>query len=360
MKSVKLNSPVIGYSERRAAGKVLKSGQLAQSKEVSEFEDSFSDFVEGRYCIAVNSGTSALHTIFVSLGIGPGDEVLVPNFTFAASANSVAITGAKVILVDVDIRTFTIDINDLVSKISSRSKAILVVHLYGLPGNMPEILKVSQERGLFVVEDAAQAHLAEIQAKRVGTFGVAAAFSFYPTKNMTSCEGGMIVTSEEYIRDFSKKFRNQGMLKRYENEIVGLNYRMTEIHAAIGVRQLRKIVSWTQRRQDNAAYLSERLKNYVEVPFVPEGYSHVFHQYTIKVTNNRETFIQKLWGHGIASDVYYPFLISDLPSFKSSHLHNPFPVSRKLSETVLSLPVHPKLSTKDLKRVCHAVIASHE
>lgn len=344
--------PEIGKAERKAVDRVMRSGLLAQGSEVSSFEKEFSKFVEDRECVAVNSGTSALHIALLSLGIGKGDEVIVPSFTFAATANSVALTGATPVFVDIDPITFCIDPIEIVRAITPKTKAIQVVHLYGLAADMPAIMKIAKKHKLLVIEDAAQAHLASIDAKPVGTFGDAAAFSFYPTKNMTSGEGGMIVFKDSSSARTARLYRNQGMEKRYENEIVGFNLRMTDIHAAIGRVQLSKLAEKTQRRQENATFLSKGIANSVEVPFVPLGFSHVFHQYTIKVQGDRDSFASKLADLGVGSGVYYPIPVHELPAFnKKKVLAN----TSLICKQVLSLPVHPLLSKKDLKSIVAAV-----
>ena len=351
VKSIPLAKPMITRAERRAVDRVLRSGNLAQGPEVAAFEIEFSQFVGGRECVAVNSGTSALHVALLSLGIGPGDEVIVPSFTFAATANSVALAGAEPIFVDIDPRTFNIDPTEIERAITPRTKAIQVVHLYGLPANMIDIMKIAERHNLKVIEDAAQAHLASINSKPVGTFGDAAAFSFYPTKNMTSGEGGMIVFANSQNARVAKLLRNQGMEKRYQNEVIGFNLRMTDIHAAIGRQQLRKINSWTKKRQANAIYLSSKISKVV-TPAIPNGYSHVFHQYTIRVPHNRDAFSIKLNDLGIGNGVYYPTQVHKLPSF-SRNIE--LPHTQAATEEVISLPIHPSLSKTDLSRIADAV-----
>ena len=352
MKTIPVAKPEIGRAERKAVDRVMRSGLLAQGPEVVNFEKEFSKFVEDRECVAVNSGTSALHVSLLSLGIGKGDEVIVPSFTFAATANSVALTGATPVFVDINPQTFCIDPVAIDNAVTAKTKAIQVVHLYGLPADMTAIMKIAKKHRLLVIEDAAQAHLASIDGKPVGSFGDAAAFSFYPTKNMTSGEGGMIVYKDPSAARRGRLYRNQGMEKRYENEIVGFNLRMTDIHAAIGRVQLRKLAEKTLRRQENAAFLSERIHNSVEVPFIPTGFSHVFHQYTIKVQGNRDSFARKLTDLGVGSGVYYPIPVHELPAFgkKKTLLQ-----TTQVCAQVLSLPVHPGLSNKDLKTIAAAV-----
>jgi len=278
--------------------------------------------------------------------------VIVPSFTFAATANSVALTGATPVFVDIDPITFCIDPNEITKAITPKTKAIQVVHLYGLAAEMPAVMKIARKYKLLVIEDAAQAHLASIDGKPVGTFGDAAAFSFYPTKNMTSGEGGMIVFKDSSAARTARLYRNQGMEKRYENELIGFNLRMTDIHAAIGRVQLSKLMEKTKRRQENAAYLSENISKIVVVPLAPKGYSHVFHQYTIKVPGDRDFFASKLTGLGVGSGVYYPIPVHELPAFgKRKNLPN----TSLICKQVLSLPVHPALSKKELRTIVTAI-----
>lgn len=351
MKNIPVAKPLIDRQDIRAVVKVMKSGGLAQGPQVAAFESEFSKFVQDRDCVAVNSGTSALHLALLSLGIGAGDEVIVPSFTFAATANSVALTGAKPIFVDIDPRTYNINPTLIEAAITQRTKAIQVVHLYGLPADMLTITAIAKKHNLLIIEDAAQAHLAEINGQPVGTFGDAAAFSFYPTKNMTSGEGGMIVVRNSEQARICKLLRNQGMEQRYQNEAVGFNLRMTDIHAAIGRSQLKKVQAWTRARQENARYLNEKITE-VTIPFIPDGYSHVFHQYTIRVNAQRDEFSSKLTELGVGNSVYYPTQVHKLPSFDLAlNLKH----TEEATRQVLSLPVHPSLSKKDLNRIAGAV-----
>jgi dTDP-4-amino-4,6-dideoxygalactose transaminase len=351
MTPIPLAKPLIGREEIRAVRKVMQSGKLAQGAKVAEFENDFSKHVQDLHCVAVNSGTSALHLALLSLGIGQGDEVIVPSFTFAATANSVALTGAIPIFVDIDPKTFNIDPEKIESAITPRTRAIQVVHLYGLPANMNPIIKIAQKHNLLIIEDAAQAHLSKIDGKQVGTFGDAAAFSFYPTKNMTSGEGGMIVFKSEDSARLARLYRNQGMEKRYQNEVVGFNLRMTDIHAAIGIEQLKKLPKWTKLRQRNANFLSENITG-VATPHIPTGFEHVFHQYTIRVVGKRDEFSKLLTERGIGNDVYYPTQVHKLPSFNLNH---DLVETQKATESVISLPVHPSLSIKELKSIARSV-----
>ena len=347
MKTIPLAKPQINWRERRAVSKVLKSSSLAQGPEVKALEKEFSKIVGGRDCVAVNSGTSALHLSLIALGITENDEVIVPSFTFAATANVVALVGAKPIFVDIDPKTYCIDPVAVANAITENTKAIIVVHLYGLPANMNQIQQLANKHSLLVIEDAAQAHLAAIDKQNVGTFGDAAAFSFYPTKNMTAGEGGMIVLKDLTKARVCRLLRNQGMETRYQNEIVGFNLRMTDIHAAIGRCQLKKLPKATEKRISNAKFLSDNL-NSNSLPFIPEEYRHVFHQYTVRISHNRDTFSKLLKEKGVGNDVYYPTPVHKLPSFDFKiELLNTITAAQE----VISLPVHPSLTKNQLRKI---------
>jgi len=351
VKKIPLAKPLIGRLERRAVGRVLRSGGLAQGPEVAQFEKIFSKYVGDQECVAVNSGTSGLQVALLSLGIGSGDEVIVPSFTFAATANCVALTGAVPIFVDIDPITFNLDPKRIESEISKKTKAIIVVHLFGLPGCMEEINKIALKHNLLVVEDAAQAHMAAIKDHPVGTFGDAAVFSFYPTKNMTSGEGGMVVLSDSEAARRCRLLRNQGMEIRYQNEIVGFNLRMSDIHASIGIVQLKRLPAWTERRIQNANFLSEKIES-ASTPLTPKGYKHVFHQFTIRIQRNRDLVSEKLFSRGIGNAVYYPTPVHRLPSFD---LNLKLTESDLASKEVLAIPVHPSLTRSDLRRIAAEV-----
>lgn len=344
--------PIIGDDERAAVDRVLQSGMLAQGSEVKSFEDEFSEIVANRHCIAVNSGTSALHMAFVAAGIRQGDEVIVPSFTFAATANAVRLAGATPVFADIEQDYFNLSPKAVEAAITPRTRAIMPVHLYGHPAEMTELTAISQRHNLLLFEDAAQAHAASLNGTPVGAFGVAGSFSFYPTKNMTSGEGGMVTTGCDHIARQLRLLRNQGMERRYENEVIGFNTRMTDIHASIGRVQLKKLAGWTKTRQDNAAFLSQNISGVVTPPTAHNAV-HVFHQYTIRVVDhNRDRFAEELAKRGVGSGVYYPTPVHRLPSFG---LTLDLPTTEQVARECLSLPVHPSLSQGDLETIVNAV-----
>jgi dTDP-4-amino-4,6-dideoxygalactose transaminase len=346
--------PIIGDEERAAVDRVMRSGMIAQGPEVAAFEQEFSGaLVGGRECVAVNSGTSGLHLGLLAAGIGPGDEVVVPSFTFAATANSVALTGATPVFADIEPGTFCLDPAAVEAVVTERTKAVMPVHLYGHPADMSGLQAVADRHGLALFEDAAQAHGATWDGRPVGSFGTFAMFSLYPTKNMTSGEGGM-VSCDGNVAHRMRLLRNQGMAKQYANELVGFNNRMTDIHAAIGRVQLTKLPGWTEDRRRNAAFLDAHLENVV-VPPVRGGATHVYHQYTIRVEGDRDGMVTALREeYGVGSGVYYPIPNHRLPSFG---LDLDLPETERAAREVISLPVHPSLSSDDLERVVEAVNA---
>lgn len=353
--------PLIGEEEINAVADVMRTGTIAQGPQVGAFEEEFvRQLVPGTQAVAVNSGTSALHLGLLAAGIGPGDEVIVPSFTFAATANSVAITGATPVFADIDPLTFTLSPASASQAITPRTRAIMPVHLYGHPASMDALQAIADERGLAIFEDAAQAHGATLHGRPVGSFGAFAAFSFYPTKNMTSGEGGMVTSFDPELIRWVRLARNQGMEKRYANEIIGLNNRMTDIHAAIGRVQLTKVGGWTAQRQANAAYLSAHLRGVV-TPHVAPGVTHVYHQYTIRVEEDRDGFARALGEeHGIGSGVYYPIPNHELPSLACFAPATDLPATRAAAAQVLSLPVYPSLTRSNLDRIVEAVNALAE
>ncbi|WP_144761995.1 DegT/DnrJ/EryC1/StrS aminotransferase family protein [Curtobacterium sp. 9128] len=349
--------PLIGADERRAVDAVLASGQLTQGPEVAAFERDFAaTLLDGRPVVAVNSGTAALHLALLALGIGAGDEVIVPSFTFAATANAVRLVGATPVFVDIEPSTFCIAPSAVERAITPRTRAVVPVHLYGHPADMTAVGALAHANGLLVIEDAAQAHGARWVGRRVGCLGDAGVFSLYPTKNMTSAEGGMVAVASPRTERTVRLLRNQGMAQRYANEIVGFNARMSDVHAAIGRAQLRKVLTWTAQRQANAAYLSGELTGVVTPVVHPEA-EHVFHQYVVRVPEDRDGFVAALrTEYGIGAGVYYPTPVHRLPSFVDASVDRSALVETdRAAAEVVALPVYPTLTLRELDRIVHAV-----
>ena len=360
--------PLIGAEERAAVDAVLAGGMVVQGPQVAAFEEEFSArVVGGAHCVAVNSGTSAQHLAALASGAGADREaeVIVPSFTFAATANSVAITGARPVFADIDPVTFTLDPASVEAAVTERTIAIEVVHLYGLPADMPKILDIARRHGLAVWEDCAQAHAAAIDDEPVGAFGAWGSFSFYPTKNMTSLEGGMVATADAGLARRVRLLRNQGMERQYANEVVGLNNRMTDVAAAVGRVQLTRLAGWTAARRANAAALDAGLADApgVVTPHVPPGYTHVYHQYTIRLEGASAAerdevarVLREQWQVG--TGVYYPIPNHRLPSLAPYAPGLDLPGTERAARECLSLPVHPSLSEADLERIVRAVGAA--
>lgn len=352
--------PIIGDEEREAVDRVLRSGMVAQGPEVEAFEKEFAEhFVQGRETVAVNSGTSGQHLGLLAAGVGVGDEVIVPSFTFAATGNSVALAGATPVFADIEPDYFTLDPEAVRAAITPRTKGIMPVHLYGHPFMVDEITSIAQEYGIAIFEDAAQAHGASWDGRPVGTLGTFAMFSLYPTKNMTSGEGGMVSCEEGPIARNVRLLRNQGMETQYANEVIGFNTRMTDIHAAIGRVQLTKVDAWTKRRQRNAAVLDAGLEGIagVVIPKVAEKATHVYHQYTVRLDPAERDRIRTALKdeHGVGSGVYYPIPNHRLPSLEKYAPGIDLPETERAAREVLSLPVHPSLTDGDLDRIIAAM-----
>lgn len=352
---INIAAPQIGDEEKRAVQEVLESGMLAQGPRVKALEDAFAEMCDVKYAVATSSGTTALHTALLAHNIGTGDEVITTPFTFIASANSILYTGAKPVFVDIDPFTFNIDPQKIEAAITPHTRAIMPVHLFGLSCDMKPITEIAQRYDLAIIEDACQSHSATYFGKKVGSFGCGA-FSLYPTKNITSAEGGMITTNDSQIAEECRIIRQHGMSIRYHHQQLGYNYRMSDVHAAIGYEQLKKLERFNQARQENASYFSQHLRGAI-TPFVPEGYQHVFHQYTIRVPEGqRDALRDFLRESGIVSGVYYPIPIHKQPyyihEFGEALTH---PEAEKAAREVLSLPVHPGLSKEDLAKIVATV-----
>ena len=282
---IPIAKPLIGEEEKQAVMEVLSSGVLAQGPRVAAFEEAFARMTGVKYAVATSSGTTALHTALLAHGIGAGDEVITTPFTFIASANSILYAGARPVFVDIDPRTFNIDPGQIEAAITPRTMAIMPVHLFGLVVDMDPIVEIARKRGLIIIEDACQSHGAEYKGGRAGSFGTGC-FSLYPTKNMTSAEGGMITTNDAGIAERCKVIRQHGMRRQYYHDELGFNFRMTDVHAAIGLAQLNKLARFNESRIANAQYLSAHLRGVV-TPVVPSDCKHVFHQYTVRVPGGR-------------------------------------------------------------------------
>jgi dTDP-4-amino-4,6-dideoxygalactose transaminase len=353
--TIKISGPILDEEEKKAVIDVLDSGQLSQGEKVKQLEKLFAKYIGTKYAIALNSGTAALHLALIANEIGEGDEVITSPFSFVASASSILMTKAKPVFVDIEEDSFNINPDLIKEKITNKTKAVIPVHLFGYPSDMEKIIKIAKEHNLTIIEDACQAHGAKIGDKNVGTFGIGC-FSFYPTKNITTGEGGMITTNDEKIDDLIRKLRNHGSLIRYHHDILGYNYRMTELSAAIGIAQLKKLEFFNSRRIENALYLKEKIKiPGIVTPKLKNRYRHVFHQFTIRVTKKykmtREKLIKKLKQNDIECEIYYPIPIHKQTLFKKLGYDEKLPICEKITKEVLSLPIHPSVLKNDLNKI---------
>jgi len=352
---IHIAKPQMGPEKKQAVLEVLDSGMIAQGPRVKAFEEAFAAMCGVKHAVATTSGTTALHVALLAHGIGEGDEVITSPFTFIASANSVLFTGARPVFVDIDPGTFNIDAGQIEAAITPRTKAIMPVHLFGLTADMGEITEIAGHHGLAVIEDACQAHGAECHGKRAGSFGTGA-FSLYPTKNITSAEGGMITTDDDAVAESCRVIRQHGMRRRYYHDELGFNFRMTDVHAAIGLAQLGKLARFNAARAATASAYDEHLDGVV-VPPVPDGYRHVYHQYTVRVPNGRrDAFVDHLKANGVGSGVYYPVPIHQQTYYVEALGYDvSMPVAEQAAREVVSLPVHPALTKDEVQTVIRAV-----
>ena len=348
---IHIAKPLLGEEEQRAVAEVLESGMIASGPKVNLFEKQFAEFVGTKYAVATTSGTTALHLAILSLGIKKGDEVIIPSFSFIATANIMLFSNATPVFCDVNPKTFNIDTLKIENLISKKTRAIMPVHLYGQPADMKPIMDIAEKKGIYVIGDAAQAHGGKYGNKITGSFGDVECFSFYPTKNMTTGEGGMITTNNEELAEKARSIENHGREKTkwgYEHGRLGYNYRMTDVAAAIGIEQLKKLPGFVKKRRENAQYYNKNI-NSIETPYVLDNTKHAYHQYTIK-TKNRELLINKLKKNDIGFGIYYP-----KPLHFYNHLkkfaHNDLKNSEKLVQEVLSIPIHPALTKQNLENI---------
>jgi perosamine synthetase len=350
---IPISKPFIGEEEKRAVMEVLDSGMLVMGPRNEQLEKAFVTLCGVKHAIATSSGTTALELALRAHGIGPEDEVLTPSFTFIASVNSILYTGARPVFVDVDAAAFNVDVAKLEQAITPKTKAILVVHLYGRPCEMDAIAELTSKRGLALIEDACQAVGATHNGRAVGSFGTGA-FSLYATKNVMSGEGGMITTDDDAVADRARLLRTHGMRRRYHHDMLGYNYRMSDLHAAIGVVQMGRLAGFNDSRRRNASFLSENIRSVV----TPQGaQGHVWHQYTVRLDRgrDRELAIKQLTRAGIGTGIFYPVPAHKQPYIQEMVGSISLPVTEQLAREVFSLPVHPQLSHADLERIATEV-----
>jgi len=356
--------PQIDEQEIEMVVKVLKSGLLTSllgsGPMATQFEDAFAKFVKAKHAIAVNSGTAALHLALLAADVASGDEVILPSFTFVSTAETVVLAGAKPVFVDIDSTTYNIDPEKIEDAITAKTKAIMPVDLYGLSADMEAIKEIAQKHDLTVIEDAAQAHGALYRGKPPGNFADMACWSFYGSKNMTTGEGGMLTTNADEIAERVLCMRSHGEKKEYHSVMIGHNYRMPEIEAAIGNTQLRKLPTFVEKRRSNAKHLTERLAeiNRLQLPTEPPDYKHSWYLYTVRLkeadTTERDRVVDRLRKRAIGAAVYYPTPIHLMPYYRKFGKYH-LPETEKASQQVFSLPVHPGVTLEEIAYIADSV-----
>lgn len=350
--------PDLGPEEVAAVTEVLESGMLAQGRRVAALEEGWANYVGVRHAIAMGNGTQALMAIFAGIDLEPGDEVITVSHTFAATANAILYTGATPVFIDIEPDTYLIDAKKIEAAITPRTRAICPVHLFGLVADMDMILAIADRHGLIVVEDACQAHGATFRGRPAGSFGHGA-FSLYATKNMTTAEGGFVTTNDDRLADWLRLYRNQGMRARYQFEMLGYNFRMTDLQAAIGLVQLDKLEGNTARRQAIARRYDEAFADLpVRLPVTPDGRVHVFHQYTVEVGEARDAIVAELREAGIGADIYYPIPVHRQAYIMERGLHAELPVTDAAAARTLALPMFPTLTEAEQRTVVEALRAA--
>jgi dTDP-4-amino-4,6-dideoxygalactose transaminase len=347
--------PFITDAEKTAVLEVLDSGMLAQGTRTAQLEDAFAEICGTKHAVATSSGTTALHLGLLANGIGEGDEVITSPFTFIASVNSILFVGARPVFADIEMSTFNIDPVSVEEKITSKTRAIMPVHLYGQMCKMDAIMAIADKHNLVVIEDAAQAIGATFNNKPAGCFGTAA-FSLYATKNVMSGEGGMITTDDDRVAEHCRMLRNHGMKQRYYHDMLGYNFRTSDIHAAIGLAQISRLEEMTERRRKNAEFYNENLKTVITPQTLPEA-EHVWHQYTVRFDGgrDRDKAAEQLKENGVGSGIFYP-----VPAHQQGYIRDivgevELPVAEQMANEVLSLPVHPQLTQEDREKIVYEV-----
>lgn len=351
--------PVIGAEEMAAVGDVLASGMLVQGEVVRKFEEEFSRYIGVKESVAVSNGTVSLDMALRALDLPRGDEVICPAFTFIATANSILYQDLRPKFADVDPSTFNLDPESLAEAITPNTRAVVGVHLYGQPFDVKAVRQICEDHNLALIEDCAQAHGAEYDGQKVGSFGIGC-FSFYPTKNMTTGEGGMITLEDEGLAARLRLMRNHGDTGKYNHVALGYNYRMTNLQAAIGLPQLKRLDEFNRRRIENAEYLNRNIKiEGLSTPFRQPKVKHVYNQYVLRVEEDfpagREQLMDYLQSKGIGSAIHYPKPIYQQPLYRELGLEGHCPASEDVSSRVLSLPVHPSLSESELEYIAETL-----
>ncbi|UCE96726.1 MAG: DegT/DnrJ/EryC1/StrS family aminotransferase [Candidatus Bathyarchaeota archaeon] len=354
---ISINKPLLDEREVEAVARVLRSGRLTSRTEsgsmVAQFETAFAEFVRTKHAFAVNNGTAALYLSLLASKVGPGSEVVLPSFTFVSTAEAVVLADATPVFVDIDPETYNTDPEEVEKAVTGKTRAIIPVDLYGLPVEMKTFNEVAEKHGLIIIEDAAQAHGAQYAGKPAGSFADLACWSFYASKNLTTGEGGMITTNSDEFAEKLPSMRSHGENEEYISSMVGGNFRMPEMEAAIGSVQLQKLPAFLERRQRNAERLAAKLQKVkdLKLPIVPEGYIHSWYLFTVRLKDStekkRDEIVEELRKLGIGATVYYRVPIHMMPFYRKyciTHLPN----TEKAATQVFSLPIHPAVTAKQI------------
>ncbi len=358
--TIPIARPLISDDDKRRILAVLESGHLVAGRWVREFERAFSAYLGAAHGAATSSGTAALEIALQAANVRPDARVVTTPFSFVSTANAIIRRGAVPVFADIDPQTFNLDPASCADVLSRTPgvEALLLVHLYGLPCRMDAFMNLARQHHLVIIEDAAQAHGATFQGRKVGTFGAAGAFSFYPTKNLMTGEGGMVVTDDPRLAERARTLIDVGQSSQYTYEMLGSNSRMTEIAGALGIGQLEKLDERNARRRQNASRLTAGLRDldWLEVPAPSPGCTHVFHQYTIRVPGVRDRLARHLDAQGIGTRVYYPTPIHKSPLYRRLGFADVrCPQAERAAEDVLSIPVHPALGEEEVHRIVRAI-----
>jgi len=351
--------PLFDETTRQSILEVLDSGRLAQGVRVQEFEERFAEWAEVPFAVAVSSGTAALLLALMALEIGPGDEVITTPFTFAATANTILFLGARPVFADIQPSTLNLDPEEVERRITPRTRAIVLVHLYGNPCDMGIFTELATRHGLALIEDAAHAPGALYQGRPVGSFGIGC-FSFYATKNITTGEGGMITTQDSHLARRLRMLRDHGQSAKYVHEILGLNFRMTELQAVLGIGQLQHIDAWNDRRRTIAAFYDQHLRGARPVAITPNS-TPVYHLYTVRLSPGlRDAVRERLKEAGIETGIHYPTPVYRQPLYQRLGYNDSLPVAEAAAREVLSIPIHPALRDDEVRYVVEALNAAIE
>jgi len=337
-----------------AIQKVINETAFIGGKYVTAFEEEFASYIGTRHCIGVGNGTDGLYLAMKALGIGPRDEVIVPANTFIGTSEAVSMTGAQVVFVDCDPKTYTVTPESVEQAITPKTKALVPVHLYGNPAPISELRKLADQKNLFLIEDAAQAHGAKYKDKKIGTFGHAAVFSFYPGKNLGAYgDAGCVVTDDDNLAKKIRMLANHGRVKKYDHEFEGQNSRLDGLQAAVLSVKLKHLDKWTEQRREHAKRYRKKLESLpLALPVETGGGKHVYHLFVIRL-KNRETIREYLDRKGVKTGIHYPICLPELEAYRHLQLDmNNFPNSRKFAGEVLSLPMYPEMTEEQLDYVC--------